>query len=304
MTTRGKDIAVSLVGAGAAGLAPNVAVVAFAGIGSMQGLFWAVVIPAELVLLGSILYARASGLERAFRHLWIGVVAGIALTIALDAVRYTGFRLGALPADMPLVFGNRILDRPMNAEGTALAYLLGYGYHFMNGVGFGTVFSVLFGRARWWLGVLYSVFFVEVGMMTLPPMAKMAGAFGIERYGTIWNEFFLTTLLAHVSMGLALGAIMQRWGRYPGLLFPEGRGEAVVEEAPAARAERLPGHRLDAFVAAALALCCGLTVLLLALGGAGVVGGIATGSAAFLVGGLIVVAVAFLWRARQIRRHA
>ena len=37
-------------------------------------------------------------------------------------------------------------------------------------IAFGVVYSILFGKTRWWGAVLYSVFFVELGMMTLPPM--------------------------------------------------------------------------------------------------------------------------------------
>jgi hypothetical protein len=96
---------------------------------------------------------------------------------------------------------------------------------------FATVISVLFGRTRWWVAVLYSVFFVEMGMMLLPPVAKMMGPFGISKYGTIWNGMFLTALLAHVAMGVVLGIPEQRWGRYPGLVFTEGRTQRAAVQA-------------------------------------------------------------------------
>lgn len=122
----------------------------------------------------------------------------------------------------------------------ALAYLLGYGYHFLNGIAFGTVFSVFFGKTRWWVAVVYSVLFVEMGMMLLPPMAKMLGPFGITEYGTPWNAMFMTTLLAHVSMGVVLGLIEQRWGKYRGLAFTEGRTGTAGAEAGHGR-----GHTMD-----------------------------------------------------------
>ena len=56
-------------------------------------------------------------------------------------------------------------------------------------------------------------------MMLLPPMAKMLGPFGIERYGSLWNGTFLGTLLAHEAMGVALGLVVQKRGKYPGLFF-------------------------------------------------------------------------------------
>lgn len=54
----------------------------------------------------------------------------------------------------------------------------------------------------------------------------MLGPFGIEQqYGTIWNGMFLTTLLAHVAMGVVLGLIEQKWGKYPGVFFAQERAE-------------------------------------------------------------------------------
>jgi hypothetical protein len=226
---RRSELILTLVAVAAAGLAPNLGVAAFAGLASMQTLFWAVLVPAELVFLGIWLYARASGRERLFHRLTVGIVAGIALTLALDLVRYTGFRLGYLPADMPVVFGKQIIGLGMMAPPTTLAILLGYLYHALNGIAFATVFSVLFGRTRWWVAVLYSVFFVEMGMMLLPPMAKMVGPFGIAKYGTIWNGMFIATLLAHAAMGVVLGLIEQKWGKYPGLLFTEGRAQPAAQ---------------------------------------------------------------------------
>lgn len=145
------------------------------------------------------------------------------MTVALDIFRYSGVLLEFMPADMPLRFGNQILEKSPKAEGEPLAYIVGYGYHFLNGIGFATVFSVLFGKTRWWAAVLYTVFFVEFGMMVLPPMAKMLGPFGIDKYGALWNSMFLTTLVAHFFMGVALGSIEQRWGKYKGILFKQGR---------------------------------------------------------------------------------
>jgi membrane-bound metal-dependent hydrolase YbcI (DUF457 family) len=218
-----KELTLSLVGMAAAGISPNVVVAASAGFSSMSVLLWTVVLPSYAVFFSIFFYARARGMDRLFQRLWIGLIGGIALTIILDIFRYGGVVLNYMPADMPLKFGKQILGNPSMQEAPISAYLLGYGYHFLNGIGFATVFSVLIGKSRWWAAVLYSVFFVELGMMTLPPMAKMLGPFGIEKYGTILNSMFLTTLVAHFFMGVALGLIEQKWGKYKGIIFQEGR---------------------------------------------------------------------------------
>lgn len=200
------------------GISPLLIVFASAGFAPMRSLFWGVAVPSEIILFGVLLYARAAGLERLCWRLWVGVIGGVVLTMSLDIVRMAGVHSGYLPETASL-FGRLIEGVGKKADVTPGLYSLGLLYHYFNGVAFGVVYMILFGRSRWWWAVLYSVFFVELGMMVLPPMAKMMGPFGVGKFGTVWNGMFITTLLAHVAMGIALGLIVQQWGRYRGLLF-------------------------------------------------------------------------------------
>lgn len=106
---------------------------------------------------------------------------------------------------------------------TPASYTLGALYHLFNGISFALVYSILFGRTPWWGPLLYSVAFVEVGMMTLPPMAPTFGPFGLDKYDSLLNGYFLTTLLAHAAMGLALAAVIHTRARYRGLLLTKLR---------------------------------------------------------------------------------
>ncbi|OLT39545.1 hypothetical protein BJF85_06820 [Saccharomonospora sp. CUA-673] len=91
------------------------------------------------------------------------------------------------------------------------------------------VYSILFGRTRWWGAMLFSVAVVEVAMMTLPPMAPKFGPFGLEKFDTLLNGYFLDTLLAHAAMGLALGVIMQHFARHRGILLaPRARSQPAT----------------------------------------------------------------------------
>lgn len=219
---RSKEGSLTLIALITGGILPLLIVFGSARLLPMPSLFWAVGVPAEIVLFGVLLYARSAGLERLYRRLWVGVIGGVLLTLSLDAVRAAGVNIGYLP-DSVSMFGRFIFGVGMKAKVTPGIYIVGLFYHFFNGIAFGVVYSILFGKTRWWGAVLYSVFFVELGMMTLPPMAKMMGPFGVNKFGTIWNGMFMTTLLAHVAMGVALGAVIQKWGEYPGLLFANGR---------------------------------------------------------------------------------
>lgn len=61
-------------------------------------------LPSLALFLGGTLYALAAGDPIWTLVLW-GLVGGILGTVALDIVRLTGVRLGAFPADMPMIFG-------------------------------------------------------------------------------------------------------------------------------------------------------------------------------------------------------
>lgn len=200
------------------GVSPLVVVTATAKLAPMPVLFWSVSVPGVLVLLAILVYAKYAGMERLYRRLWLGLLAGIFLTLALDAVRVAGVHLGYLP-DSVSMFGGLITGAGPTATPTPGAYVLGMAYHLFNGIAFGVVYSVVFGRTRWWGAVVFSVFVVEVGMMLLPPMAAKFGPFGVSAFGTVWSGYFISTLLAHVAMGVVLGAAMQTWSRHRGLLL-------------------------------------------------------------------------------------
>lgn len=213
-----REAVLTVIALAAGGISSLLVVAASAGLAPMAPLFWAVDVPGMLILAGVLVYARSVGLDRLRQRLWIGVVGGVVLTMALDVVRLAGAHLGYLPDSVP-TFGAMITGADPMAKPTLVSYTLGISYHFFTGISFAVVYSVLFGRTRWWGPVLFSVFFVWVGQMTLPPMELMFGPFGITKFGTVWNAYALVTLLAHATMGVTLGIIVQTWARDRGLLL-------------------------------------------------------------------------------------
>lgn len=213
----GAETALTLLALAAGGISSLLIVAATAGWFPMPVLFWSVGVPGMAIVAAVYLYARTTGLEQLQRRITVGVVGGIALTLALDAVRIAGVHLGYLP-DSVTMFGNLITGAMPMAEPTAAGYTLGAVYHLFNGISFALVYSIVFGRTRWWGPVLFSVLFVETGMMTLPPMEPAFGPFGLDKYGTVLNGYYLVTLLAHLAMGLALAAVLHTMARHRGLL--------------------------------------------------------------------------------------
>lgn len=227
-TSSTREAFLTLLALAAAGVSPLVIVAASSGLAPMPVLFSVVALPGLAIVTGVLLHARATGMARLSRRLWLGILAGILLTLALDAVRVAGVHLGYLP-DSVTMFGNLITAAPPMSEPTPVSYTLGAAYHLFNGIGFGVVYSILFGRTRWWGAMLFSVAVVEVAMMTLPPMAPKFGPFGLEKFDTLLNGYFLDTLLAHAAMGLALGVIMQHFARHRGILLaPRARSQPAT----------------------------------------------------------------------------
>ncbi|GAA3137006.1 hypothetical protein JOF29_000034 [Kribbella aluminosa] len=214
----GTETTLTLLVLATGGISPLLVVAATANSSfSLQVLFWALGLPGMAIVAAVYLYARAAGLERLQNRIAVGVTGGITLTLALDLVRGAGVHLGYLP-DSITMFGNLITGAQPMAGPTPASYTLGAVYHLFNGISFALVYSILFGRTRWWGPVLYAVLFVETAMMTLPPMEPQFGPFGLDKYGTIFNGYYLITLLAHLAMGLALAADIGCMARHRGLL--------------------------------------------------------------------------------------
>lgn len=132
-----------------------------------------------------------------------GAIAGAVATLALETVRYTGFRLGFMPGNLPELMGVLLLDRFALGPSTA-STLAGFAYHFWNGACFGVIFAVLItGRSRWW-AIPYASG-IGVGFLVSPVVQALGvGLFGKD-FG--WH-FAATVLLAHAAFGAALGGVL------------------------------------------------------------------------------------------------
>lgn len=212
------ELVLTLVALAAGGVSSLLIVTASEGWFDMSVLFWAIGLPGMLVVFAIGIYAHYAGYPRLANRIAVGVVGGIALTAALEVIRSAGVHLGYLLEDEPTMFGAMITGADHMAAPTLVSYTLGIVYHFFNGISFALVYSIVFGRTRWWGPVLFSVFFVWVGMMVLPPMAKEFGPFGLDKNDSLLSGYFVTTLLAHIAMGFALAAVTMALARYRGLL--------------------------------------------------------------------------------------
>lgn len=143
--------------------------------------------------------------NRVTTGLWIGAVA----TAFLDAVRIAGFERELLPRNMPRVFGVILLDT-VPAPPTLLSDLLGCLFQYWLGACLGLSYTLVAGRSRWWLGIVWSVI-LGVGLIAAPPMIV---AMDVGHYARQWG--LATGLLAYVAFGVVLGLLGERYVRHSG----------------------------------------------------------------------------------------
>ncbi len=169
---------------------------------------WMIWVPSLIVLALVWVYSHKNFPALANR-IWAGLGAGAVATLALDTFRQLGVIHGWLPMDTVQLFGKMILG-PQSPE---LAWTtVGLAYHFLNGASFGAFYAIVWGKAHWMWAVAWALL-VELGMMTLPPMAPTVGLFGSQTGGP---ALFLITLVAHLAYGAMLGLLVQYWVKAKG----------------------------------------------------------------------------------------
>ena len=183
-----------------------------------------ILLPATAALIGLAIADRRVGQGQLSRGVMIGAAAGF-----LAACVYDVFRLPFVVAAvdgvgpdwlrLPLFkvfprFGAMILGEPFDAtttdsQFTLMAHLVGWIYHFSNGVMFGVMYMALIGDAtrRSWLWAMLFATGLEFAMLLTP----YTSYFGIHMV----TRFVVVTFVAHAVFGVAMGVaaklLSQRW---------------------------------------------------------------------------------------------
>jgi hypothetical protein len=182
LTLRGLLIAVAAV-------APTAFPAALAGYSTLHELAFLVIIPAAVLLGIAWLLLRRSRFIEYAASIRNGAIAGAVATIALEVVRYSGFRLGFMPGNLPELMGVLLFDRFALGPTTASS-LAGFAYHFWNGACFGIVFAL--GRFRlpaWW-AIPYGIA-AGVGFLVSPVVQGL----GVGLFGVNFGWHFAATVL-------------------------------------------------------------------------------------------------------------
>ena len=190
-----------------AGISPNLLPAAQSGMANLSSLAVIFLIPSVLLIFVLIIISQVLKYYDLRKQILNGILAGLVGTVGLEIVREIGFRLGGMPGDMPKLLGVLLLNR--FAYGPSFwSNVAGWSYHFWNGAAFGIIFSLIFGRGRGWMGILYALI-IATGFMVSPATTALGiGVFGLHFKDGY--QFLTTVVLAHLAFGSIVGFVVNR----------------------------------------------------------------------------------------------
>jgi hypothetical protein len=194
----------------------------FYGLCSMRLFTFWILIPATSALVALAIADRSKGDGLLWRGVVIGTVAGFLAACAYDIFRIpfvvaAANKVGPDWLRLPLFkvfprFGAMILAQPYDAsttdsQFTLAAHVIGWIYHFSNGITFGVMYMALVGDAtrRSWLWAVLFATGLELAMLFTP----YTTFFGIH----LTTKFVVATLSAHIVFGAMLGLMARRLER-------------------------------------------------------------------------------------------
>jgi hypothetical protein len=190
----------------------------FYGLCSMRAFTFAVLMPSTVALVAGCVIDRAKGDGELWRAVVIGAGAGFVAACAYDVFRLPfvfsrEWNLSPVVPPMSLFkvfprFGAMILGEPIDQPSYSLAaHLIGWAYHFSNGITFGVIYLALIGDAKRqsWLWAVLMATGLELAMLFTP----YPQFFGIP----LSAVFVGVTFTAHMVFGMVLGLVTRWWAR-------------------------------------------------------------------------------------------
>jgi hypothetical protein len=188
----------------------------FYGLCAMQTFTFAILLPATAALIALAVLDRTKGDGQLGQAVIVGAVAGFVAACAYDVFRLPfvfsrEWNLESIVPPMNLFkvfprFGAMILGEPVEQETYSLAaHLIGWVYHFSNGVTFGVMYVAMIGdgRRRSWLWAVLLATGLELAMLFTP----YPQFFAIP----LTTLFVAVTFTAHLVFGVALGLATKWW---------------------------------------------------------------------------------------------
>lgn len=181
---------------------------------SMRTFALSVMLPSSAALVALAVWDRISGGRMLWRIVLIGAMAGLIAAVAYDVFRLPfvyarAWGIDSVVPPMPLFkvfprFGAMLLGHSFSDDQvtfTTTESLLGWAYHFSNGLTFGVMYLAIIGdaRRRSWLWAVLLAAGLELAMLFTP----YPQYFGIK----VTAAFIAVTLAAHMIFGAVMGAV-------------------------------------------------------------------------------------------------
>lgn len=188
----------------------------FYGVCPMRPFTFFVFLPAVLALFAIAVADKMTGDGILWRNVMIGLAAGLIAAVAYDIFRLPfvfakSWGIDSVVPPMNLFkvfprFGAMILGQPIEqASYSPATHLVGWIYHFSNGLTFGVMYLAMMGdgtKRKWFWAVVMAVG-LELGMLFTP----YPNVFGIHLSGF----FIIVTLTAHLIFGVVMGKAAQQF---------------------------------------------------------------------------------------------
>lgn len=192
-----------------AAISPNIYPAAQAGYAGMPFLAKWLLIPSIVIILIVFGLAYSRHHKRLFNRMWAGASAGFIATIGLEIFREIGYHLGWMPGDLPKLLGVLITNRFMVGPST-LSNIIGFSYHYWNGVSFGLIFALILGKKPFYWGTIYALL-IGTGFLLSPAVQAM----GVGYMGSGLPGMIETVYVAHLAYGSILGFLTYKWIKQP-----------------------------------------------------------------------------------------
>ncbi len=179
------------------------------GLGSFRTWFLLVSVPGQLAMVVlAVLATRRHDRDELRVLLMAGVVGGLLGTLGYDLFR------------VPFVMAGLRVLAPIDSYGvlaagatssSAWTGLLGWSYHFSNGIGFGIAYAMLAPRRHWGWGIAWALL-----LETATVVSPFASQYALRTEDGFKLVPIAIAYAAHVPYGYALGRVVQRpdgWAR-------------------------------------------------------------------------------------------
>jgi hypothetical protein len=203
----------------------------FYGLCSMRTFTVYILVPSTIALIAMAVFDRLRGDRRLWHAVLIGATGGLLAAVAYDLFRLP-WVIGAVdhvgpwwmrlplfkvfPRFGAMILGIRFTAGQSDSQFPLLVHVVGWIYHFSNGITFGVMYMALIGNAtkRSWLWGIALAAGLELAMLFTP----YTRFFGIG----LTALFVIVTLSAHTIFGIVLGLFAKKWPQLGGPIGAPG----------------------------------------------------------------------------------